>query len=241
MTCTARTKMLSRPTSLIGILLAALLPLIGILYFGWDWRSTLIFYWLFNVTVGVAVVAGILRARTTASLLDMIGIARLGQSIGGFMGHAGTPEQARKLAMMKVFVILFFCLHYGLFTLVHGVFVLAITARDNTVSGLSAIVSSQPANFSEIVLLWSLVSVIQLVAIFRDEKLKLSIKGAYVRITTLHFSIILGLFLIVLLDWPAVAAVLLVGISFIHDLVQYSLASKTPKSEVLSTTPHGNG
>lgn len=241
MTYTAPTKMLSRPTSLVGILLAALSPLVGILYFGWDWRSTLIFYWLFNVTVGVAVILGIILTRTTTSLIDMIGIARLRQSVVGFMGHAGTPEQAKKAAMMKAFVVLFFFLHYGLFTLVHGIFVFAITAQDSTVSGLAAMVSSQPPDFAEIVLLWFLVSVIQIVAMLRDEKLRLTIKGAYTRIATLHFSIILGLFLIVLLDWPAVAAVLLVGISLIHDLVQYGLASKAVKSKEFSTTTHANG
>lgn len=226
--------MLSRPTTLFGILLAALSPLIGILYFGWDWRSTLIFYWLFNVTFGAAVVIGIIRARTAASLTDMIRIARVSHSVLGLLSDTDASSRARKFAVIKMLVILFFCLHYGLFTLVHGVFVLAITARDNTVSGLAAIVSSQPANIREIVMLWSLVSAVQLVGLFRDDKSRLTINGAYARIATLHFSIIIGLFLIVLLDWPAVAAVLLVAISLVHDLVQYRHAGKSLQPEVLT-------
>lgn len=77
----------------LALLLANLLPVFGVLWFGWDVGSIVVLYWAENVIVGAYTVLRMLVA-------------------GG----------AREL-----FKVAFFCLHYGGFCAIHGLFVLKLT------------------------------------------------------------------------------------------------------------------
>ncbi|MGB5538644.1 MAG: DUF6498-containing protein [Gammaproteobacteria bacterium] len=77
----------------LALLLANLLPLIGVLWLGWDVGSIVVLYWTENLIVGAYTV---LRMLTTGGV------------------HA-------------LFLIAFFCLHYGGFCAIHGLFVLELT------------------------------------------------------------------------------------------------------------------
>ncbi len=77
----------------LALLLANLLPLIGVLWFDWDVGSIVVLYWAENLIVGAYTV---LRMLTTGGV------------------HA-------------LFQIAFFCLHYGGFCAIHGLFVLKLT------------------------------------------------------------------------------------------------------------------
>lgn len=94
------------------LIAANLVPLAGVLLFGWDTLTILVLYWLENGVIGVFNVLRIRRAEgpePPAAGRRRRGIALSGQSTRGYL--AG-----------------FFCLHYGIFWLVHGVFVFAIPA-----------------------------------------------------------------------------------------------------------------
>jgi hypothetical protein len=73
-------------------------PLVGVLCMGWQVFPLVLLYWLENVIVGSFNVLRLLVAEPDSATVN-----------------AG-----------KLFLIPFFCFHYGMFTLVHGVFVLAL-------------------------------------------------------------------------------------------------------------------
>ncbi len=89
------------PLSLTALIVANLIPLAGALFFGWSAGSILVLYWAENVIIGGYTVLkfwSVPRAEGENSLLP------------------------------RVLVSVFFCFHYGIFMLVHGVFTLMIAA-----------------------------------------------------------------------------------------------------------------
>jgi hypothetical protein len=87
-----------RRPSVIALILANLVPLGGVLFFGWEVFSLMFLFWSENVIVGAF------------NVLKMI-----------IAGGGGAIGQASKF-----FIIPFFCFHYGMFTFVHGIFVIAL-------------------------------------------------------------------------------------------------------------------
>lgn len=85
--------MLFRTLPLLGILLVNAIPLIGVLWFGWSVFEVLFLYWFENLAIGITHAVRMEISTRTNRVLT---------------GRSTTT---------------FFMLHYGLFTLVHGVFV----------------------------------------------------------------------------------------------------------------------
>ena len=83
----------------LWVLLWNLIPVTGVLLFGWSAFSLLIFYWIENVVIGG------FNALKLAVLCGAHG---------------------KKGALAGAFLVPFFCVHYGLFCYVHGVFLLAM-------------------------------------------------------------------------------------------------------------------
>ncbi|HEV2749154.1 MAG TPA: DUF6498-containing protein [Gemmatimonadales bacterium] len=83
------------PTAVV-LVAANLVPLVGVLFFGWSVYATLLLFWVENVIVGVF------------NILRMV---------------AATPDNQLAWAA-KVFMIPFFTFHYGMCVMVHGLFVL---------------------------------------------------------------------------------------------------------------------
>src|SRR5262245_22739157 len=79
---------------LLGILAVNLIPLIGVLWFGWSVFEVLLLYWFENVAIGFTHAARLAISTRTNKVAD---------------GLSTTT---------------FFALHYGLFTFVHGIFVI---------------------------------------------------------------------------------------------------------------------
>ncbi|MEO5964409.1 MAG: DUF6498-containing protein, partial [Candidatus Limnocylindrales bacterium] len=98
----------------IGLLvLANLVPLAGVLLFGWDLPTIVALYWLENGVVGVFAVLRIATAEGS-------------DHNPGSMVVNGRPVPAARLMdprLARVIFVPFFALHYGMFWLVHGVFV----------------------------------------------------------------------------------------------------------------------
>jgi hypothetical protein len=103
----ARTARLARATSSrtsLALLLAFnLVPLVGVLAWGWNVATILVLYWLENGIVGVLNVPKILLADGA--------------------GPSPVRMSAAFGAVSRVGVAAFFVLHYGIFWLVHGIFV----------------------------------------------------------------------------------------------------------------------
>jgi hypothetical protein len=97
----------SASTSMLVLVAFNLVPLVGVLFGRWTVATLLVLYWVENGIVGILNVPKILLAE---------GPGRPG-SIGNAVGLAGFGVAAR------LPIALFFLVHYGLFWVVHGIFV----------------------------------------------------------------------------------------------------------------------
>ncbi len=177
----------------------------------------MIFYWLGNISVGLSVVIDMIRSPQSAW-------TRMIDPRGSETTMPLSGDQVRTLSVVyRIFLTPFFCLHYGLFTLGHGIFVFMIVRGE--LFGGDGIKNLPPINFKDIFLVWLVGVVIHLVVkLFTSAPQTISIGrlwgGAYGRIIALHISIIVGGFLITYLHLPAFAAILLIAFNFVIQLVQ---------------------
>jgi len=91
--------------SALALIMANLVPLFGVLALDWDVAPIMVFYWAENLVVGFFNVLKMRRAQGSA--------AGSGTTLNG---RPVTDGDRRSM-------ILFFIVHYGMFTLVHGLFV----------------------------------------------------------------------------------------------------------------------
>ena len=104
----------SSPFALASLVAANLLPLAGVLWWGWSVLDVLVVYWLESGIVGALNVPKILLAEGEASGGTTFTINGRPVDLEG-MGRAANAGLA-----------LFFVAHYGIFWVVHGVFVFAL-------------------------------------------------------------------------------------------------------------------
>lgn len=102
------------------MLIANAVPLLGVLFLGWDAFTIVALYWLENVVIGLFNALKMARCPPDGSLLTNI--------------QSGTRDSSdgRKVSRgfsrimwfgWKLFLIAFFCFHYGFFCMGHGMFV----------------------------------------------------------------------------------------------------------------------
>jgi hypothetical protein len=133
--------------SALALLIANAIPLIGVLFFGWSLLTILVLYWLENGIVGFWNILKINFAQGSLlpSLPDMPAAAALSASLDPARAAALRTawEQARQqraaqaaqaalsgpgpiASVGRLGLSIFFTIHYGLFWLVHGIFVFAL-------------------------------------------------------------------------------------------------------------------
>ncbi|MDA8968784.1 DUF6498-containing protein [bacterium] len=182
-------------SALIALLIANLIPLWGVFFKGWSSQEVLIVYWLENVAVGLINIFKILTNR-----------------------HEKTLRPA------ALFLAVFFTVHYGIFTFVHGAFVFSelngFTMMDATAGMKQAFIDYN------IVFLGFLAShLFSFVVNYhgKGEAKRLELAKVmflpYPRIFVLHLTIILGGMLVMALGSPAALVVLLVILKTIGDVM----------------------
>ncbi|MEN1679133.1 MAG: DUF6498-containing protein [Planctomycetota bacterium] len=118
--------------SVASLLVANGLPLLGVLFLNWKAFDVVILYWLENVVIGVINVLKMLTCWPDAEQLD----AAVEKSVAGFSDTDKMQAKAlidrtsgwgqSAMQTTKLFFVPFFTVHYGLFCLVHGVFVVVL-------------------------------------------------------------------------------------------------------------------
>ena len=128
---------------------ANLIPLAGVLAWDWSIFHVVVVYWLENVIIGAINILKMITCSPDARQLNLKGriTGRLREKMGEHADEL-TEEQAAevekldnmlsehggKIGMVhhlsKLFMIPFFGFHYGMFCLVHGVFVFALLGKD---------------------------------------------------------------------------------------------------------------
>ena len=100
--------------AVVALVAANLVPLIGVLFLGWNVWNVLVVYWLENGIVGV---------------FNVLKMARAEGPVDGVESGAGSGATLNGRPLTgtgKGALIPFFIVHYGLFWFVHGIFVLTL-------------------------------------------------------------------------------------------------------------------
>lgn len=188
-----------RPVSAWVLVAANLLPLAGVLFWDWNVMVLLLLFWMENVVIGLLNVLRMLCA------------------------------DPRDLALWagKLFLVPFFCVHYGMFTAIHGSLLLAffgdyasegfspVPAASQAVLdyglgiGVAAIAASHLFSF-----LWNYLYRGE----FRHASLSELMEQPYRRVVLLHLVILLGGFAVAALGSPLWALVPLVAVKVVLDV-----------------------
>ena len=103
-----------------ALILANLVPLVGVLWFGWDVWGILIIYWLENGIYGLFNVLKMRKAEGSEDGSPMAA-AETRRRLSGFKVNGRSPSGSDKAVLIP-----FFIMHYGIFWVVHGIFVLLL-------------------------------------------------------------------------------------------------------------------
>ncbi len=181
----------------IVILLAAnIFPLYGVLELGWGVFELIFLFWMENVVIGLFNIFKLLTSR---------------------------PHNA-VLWLGKLFFVPFFAVHYGMFTLVHGVFVIALFGPEplkellsDSMDSLGAIIDLPLEN--SLAVAAALLAVSHAVSFYFDyirndeyerAGLQQLMSEPYRRVVVLHVGLIASGFLLMSLDQPTTGLILLI-------------------------------
>jgi Family of unknown function (DUF6498) len=185
------------PLSALVLIGANAVPLIGVVALHWTVYSILLLYWSENVVIGVSNILRMAFAQPRNVAVD-----------------AG-----------KLFLIPFFTVHYGLFTLVHGIFVVTLFGPGGRSLGPAALVSAvRAAGIGYGLLAIALSHAFSFVhnylasGEYRRASLSMLMAQPYARVMVLHVTILVGGFLAQAAGAPTVALVVLIGLKMALDL-----------------------
>ncbi len=184
--------------------LANFVPLLGVVFLGWEVFPILFLYWLENVIVGGF---NVVRMATVSP-----------RDIAAWVG--------------KLFLIPFFVVHYGMFTMVHGVFVFALFGQNLDVRGFFPSLGDVWGVLNEYQLV---VAALALVAShgfsygwnflgkgeYRRASLQALMHQPYRRVVVLHLVVLLGGFAVLALGQPVGALLLLIVLKMGIDVAAH--------------------
>lgn len=217
--------------SAIVLVVVNAIPLVGVAFWGWSLMMILVLYWIESGIVGVINVFKIARAEggiDDGPLIETQG-NRITIRLSGINSMGGDLARAP--------IIAFFVMHYGIFWVVHGVFVFLMPLF----AGLSSMTTGNPLNpvvfapmdfgalpLDGLLLSAALLTVSHVASFFvnylgRGEYRRVTPQGqmmsVYGRVAVLHITIVAGAFVIGLFGTPIAALFLLVGLKTLFDLV----------------------
>lgn len=217
--------------TLIG---ANLIPLVGVLFWGWSTFEVVVLYWAENVVLGIINVLKMLACRPDPEQieLDLLGSGPQAQAVRKAAQKMRHGERSQGFEFVgALFLSAFFTFHYGMFCAVHGVFVFALLGDNSPLRGGTA--GFGPTEFlrSELTpylaFAFGGLAISHLVSFFanyigRREYQRTVLPALmiqpYGRIVVLHLAIIFGAFALVLLDSPVFLLVILIAGKTLLDL-----------------------
>ena len=185
---------------MLALIAANAVPLIGVFVFRWEVFPLLLLFWSENVVIG---------------LLNAVKILFASPAEKGQWG-------------LKLFFIPFFCFHYGLFTFVHGIFIVTLFGGGMKAGGFPTM-DTLINLVRESHLGWAFLGLFISHAIslghnyftrgeFRRAHVVLLMFQPYGRIIVLHVTILLGGTLMMVLKSPVAGLALLVVLKTMLDL-----------------------
>ena len=189
------------PLSAGVLILANMVPLYGVVLLGWDAFAVVLLFWFENVVIGFYNILRMLLAR---------------------------PDDVGRWAA-KLFLVPFFTFHYGMFTFVHGIFVVVpfgagtVESLDNPGVGMfSGALTAAGVTWGAVALfvshgfsfVWNYVGTGE----YRRATLEGLMKQPYARVVVLHLVILASGFLVMALGLPLIGLILLVVLKIGVDL-----------------------
>lgn len=238
------------PSSIL-LVAANLVPLVGVLMWDWSVFHVVVVYWLENVIIGVINLLKMITCSPDPEQIDLKG--KLKQRMSEKQGEISEEEMRQafefthkleankaKFSMLhhasKLFFIPFFTFHYGLFCLVHGVFVFALLGKNELGGDFVMSGGSSFDEFGDLVKLalewgglWAALGLVvsHLFSFFvnyigkgeyRKTAVPLLMAAPYGRIVVLHLAIIFGAFATMALGSPVFLLVILIVGKIMLDL-----------------------
>jgi hypothetical protein len=213
-----------KKVSVMVLILANLVPILGVVFMDWQVFPVLFLFWMENVIIGAS------------NILKMI---------------ACSPGGKQQL-VAKAFLIPFFCIHYGVFTAVHGVFVIFLFGM------LGGFI--KPGDFTsgpfdvfgimgKLQLWWSVLALAVSHAVsfgvnyvgngeYKKSNVVLLMLQPYGRVVIMHITVLFGGFLVILFGSPIIGLILLIFLKTFIDILahlrQHRFGAKD-KSKVAGT------
>jgi len=183
--------------SSIALVVANLIPLWGVLYRGWDVFLLVFLYWAENLVVGFF------------NLLRMA---------------AAHDKPSDKQG--KVFLLFFFPFHYGMFCLVHGVFVFTMFGATGGIGPLARLQHSGSyllIAFAGLFISHAVSYVFNFLGQGEYQRVSAQelMMRPYGRIVVLHLTIIFGGMLVMTTGTPVMGLLFLLGIKTVLDLIAH--------------------
>lgn len=190
------------------LIVANLIPIYGVLVHDWAIFPLILLYWLENLWLG---------------FLQVVRLILL-PSLDGVSGA--------KLLAGKLFLVPFFTVHYGMFCMIHGVFVFAMFGGDAggfgdsffpTPNAVISAVEQYKLQFALLGLALShLVSMLRHAFFAREQDAPgagpgMVFGGIYARVVVLHLAILFGSFFVMAFGSPIFALILLIGLKTAID------------------------
>ena len=209
--------------SVVALVLANLPPLYGVLFLDWAVFPVVFLFWLENVIVGVLNVARMLVAR---------------------------PDDGASW-IFKVIMIPFFVVHYGMFTLVHGMFVIALFGGRRVGANGFPTPAFVASLISEYHLWWAVLALAASHTFsflanylgrgeYRTVTLQALMSRPYGRVVVLHLAIIGGGFLLVSLGSPVAGVALLVALKIGLDIHAHAREHRPMRASPGITVPEAS-
>lgn len=194
---------LTRSPAAVGALLINLAPLAGVLAWGWKGGALVVLYWLENIVVGV------------------VNVARMASS-GVANGPIGLGA--------AVLTIPFFCVHFGMFCLVHGMFVLLLFANVTPTNDLNPFkligsaltVAPHMAAVIGMIAIWKVALFVTRFiggGEFRRTNPAELMMAPYGRVVFIHIAIFAGAFALAALGQPILGVIALVAVKTAYDVL----------------------
>lgn len=222
----------ARPLRLtsIALVLSNLVPVYGVLALGWRVFDVVALYWFENVVIGGFNVLKMLLCSPDMRELSRLYQPPTGSAIGPEGGTGEFPPLVQvkhvglAMNLAKLFLIPFFAFHYGLFTFVHGVFLVSMLGTSQTQSeplpwtalqggGLLLAAACMVASHGV-----SFVTNFLLGGEFRRTSLPQQMFSPYARVVVLHVAILFGAFATFALGSPMGLLLLLIAGKIVLDL-----------------------
>ncbi|MFA6097825.1 MAG: DUF6498-containing protein [Candidatus Paceibacterota bacterium] len=199
-----------KDTSSFSLIVSNLAPLFGVIFFEWNLFSVIFLYWSENTVIGFYNIFKILMAKESDTGEKMSVLRAGGMEIP-------MKSKVNTYGHGKITIAVFFIFHYGMFVLIHGVFVLGFFGKlGNPSEGflyvLFFLLLSHGFSFFENF-------------IGKKEYLKTSpgrqMFQPYARVFVMHFVILVGGIVTMALGAPIFALLILIILKTIVDLLYH--------------------